>query len=90
MSPTGKLEANAKKGEPWYFYLVMAVVCFGFAAFTNSELKGLETGATESVKIWVPLAFLYRHFGRQFTVWALAAPGAACLVAALWKVVSRR
>lgn len=62
------MENKSKKDDPWYVEAIGAVLTFGFAVYTNSELKGLEDGSVASVKMWVPLVWLYEHFGRGATV----------------------
>ena len=90
MPPSEISAATPKKGDPWYFYAIMSLVFFALAMWTNSDLKDLESGATESVKLWVPLVWTYNSFGRLPTVGIIAAGGVACVVAAIAKVLGRK
>ncbi len=58
--------------EKWYKTIGSGVLVLLFTLFLFYELTGLEAGRVSSVRVWVPIVFLYNALG----IWgAVACPG---------------
>ncbi len=87
MSTSSNLPRRSNDTDPWFADLLLSLIPFGFAWYTNSELLGLERGTVESVKMWVPFVWLYHHFGRWPVVLIIGSVGLFMIANGVRKLV---
>lgn len=64
--------SKEKSEDKWYKTIGSGILFLVFTILMAYQLNSLETGAAESVKVWLPVAILYRTLG----YWgAIACPG---------------
>ena len=66
-----------------YFKKIMMISYFAFpamSAFTAWELKNLEGGNAETVRLWFPLGLIYEHMGYWPAVLSPVFLGIVCIV----------
>ena len=92
MSQIDKQDVQAKKAgdAPWYADALVTLLFLGGAAVIYSEFADLDSGATNSVREWVPLLWLYRHFGPIGASVPLIACGIFTTITALRKLLARK
>lgn len=59
---TAEKKAN-KSGDKWYQTVAFGFLCIGFAVLVYLQLTRLELGEIASVRVWWPVAVLYRTLG---------------------------
>lgn len=52
-----------KSGDKWYHHIGWGTLCLVFAILVAYQLNKLELGEVSSVRIWWPVAILYRTLG---------------------------
>ena len=77
-------------GDAWYTDAFFSLFILGAAAYTYYELTDLQNGTIDSVKMWVPLVWLYNHFGRTGPVALIAALGVYIGIVAIRKFNARK
>ena len=72
-----------KSGDTWYHHIGWGALCLVFAILVAYQLNGLESGGVSSVRVWWPVAILYRTLG----FWgAVSCPGIIAFLFFGWGV----
>ena len=68
---------SKKSEDKWYKTIGSGILILAFTIFVAYQLNSLEAGTVESVRVWWPVAILYRMLG----YWgAIACPGLIALL----------
>lgn len=64
----------------YWRWIVMSVVAFPLLSFiVYMDLNDLESGTVEGVRLWFPIAFLYKQFGYWTAILSVIAIGLICI-----------
>jgi len=72
-----------------YLKKIIIISYFAFpllSIMTVWELKGLEAGQIETVRLWFPLAFIYEYFGYWPTVLSPLCLGIIVIIVLKWRI----